>query len=407
MCSMRSRDSASIIHADLDSFYASVEQRDHPHLRGKPIVVGGGVVLAASYEAKAYGIFTPMGGRAAHALCPQLIEVPPRFDAYLEASKAVFEIFRETTPLVEGISIDEAFLDVSGLRRIAGSPREIAVELRRRVRTEVGLAISVGIAGTKFLAKVASAVGKPDGLLEVPIGTELDFLHPLPVERLWGVGPKTAEKLHARGITRVSEVAALEREALVGMLGRGSGHHLHTLAHNQDPRPVVTGRRMRSMGSQQALGRARPRSAADLDATLIGLVDRVARRLRGSQRVGRTVILRLRFGDFTRISRSHTVPEATDETIVLLEALRGLLHAELPRIATEGITLIGISVSNLEDARAVQLALPFGGIDRRSLDAAVDQVRDRFGSSAIGRTALVRRGLSREAPRLPDRAEAS
>jgi DNA polymerase-4 len=402
MCSMRERDSASIIHADLDSFYASVEQRDHPHLRGKPVVVGGGVVLAASYEAKAYGISTPMGGRAARQACPHLIEVPPRFDAYVEASKAVFEIFRDTTPLVEGISIDEAFLDVSGLRRIAGSPREIAVELRRRVRTEVGLAISVGIAGTKFLAKVASAVGKPDGLLEVPIGTELDFLHPLPVERLWGVGPRTAEKLHARGITRVSEVAALPQEALIGMLGRGSGHHLHALANNQDPRPVVTGRRMRSMGSQQALGRGR-RTAADLDAVLIGLVDRVARRLRASERVGRTVVLRIRFGDFTRISRSHTIAQSTDETVVLLEALRVLLHAELPRIADEGITLLGMAVSNLEDARAVQLALPFGGVDRRSLDAAVDQVRERFGSRSIGRTALVRRGLRAEAPRLPDR----
>lgn len=381
-----------------------MEQRDLPELRGKPVIVGGGVVLAASYEAKAFGIHTPMGGRAARQLCPQVIEVPPRFDAYVEASKAVFEIFRETSPLVEGISIDEAFIDVSGLGRVSGTPHEIAVELRRRVRDEVGLAISVGIAPTKFLAKVASAVGKPDGLLEVPVGGELEFLHPLPVERLWGVGPVTAAKLHERGITTVRQVAELPGEALVGMLGRGSGHHIHALANNRDPRRVVTGRRMRSMGSQQALGGRRPRSAADLDAVLIGLVDRVARRLRSSDRVGRTLILRIRLGDFSRISRSHTLAEASDETDVIQTALRALLHAELPRIADDGITLLGISVSNLEDARAVQLALPFGGVDRRSLDSALDQVRDKFGSSSIGRTSLVRNGLRREAPRLPDRS---
>jgi DNA polymerase-4 len=401
MCSMPAADTASIIHADLDSFYASVEQRDHPHLRGKPVIVGGGVVLAASYEAKAFGIHTPMGGRAARQLCPGVIEVPPRFDAYVEASKAVFGIFKETTPLVEGLSIDEAFLDVSGLRRVSGLPRDIAVGLRRRVRDEVGLAISVGIARTKFLAKVASAVGKPDGLLEVPAGTELDFLHPLPVERLWGVGPVTARKLHERGITTVGQVAELPEPSLVGMLGAGSGRHLFALAHNRDPRRVDTGRRRRSIGSQQALGRGH-RSIDDLDAVLVGLVDRVSRRLRSADRVGRTVVLRLRFGDFTRATRSHTMPEATDETLVLLQAVRSLLRAEVPRLRTEGITLLGISVANLEDARAVQLALPFGGIDRRRLDATVDQVRDKFGKASIGRTTLVRRPLRDEAPMLPD-----
>ena len=398
---MRARAAASILHADLDSFYASVEQRDRPELRGKPVIVGGGVVLAASYEAKAFGIHTPMGGRAARQLCPGVIEVPPRFDAYVEASKAVFAIFRDTTPLVEGLSIDEAFLDVGGLGRVSGPPRDIAVELRRRVREEVGLAISVGIASTKFLAKVASAVGKPDGLLEVPAGTEQDFLHPLPVERLWGVGPVTARTLHERGITTVGEVAALPEPALVGMLGAGSGRHLFALAHNRDPRRVDTGRRRRSIGSQQALGRGR-RSVDDLDAVLVGLVDRVSRRLRAADRVGRTVVLRLRFGDFTRATRSHTLAEATDETLVLLQAVRALLRAELPRLRTDGVTLLGLSVANLEDARAVQLTLPFGGVDRRRLDATVDQVRDRFGKAAIGRTTLVRRPLRPEAPMLAD-----
>src|SRR3954454_935523 len=254
-----SDDTAGILHADLDSFYASVEQRDDPRLRGRPVVVGGGVVLAASYEAKAFGVRTAMGGRQARSLCPGLVVVPPRFSAYVEASKAVFEVFENTTPLVEGISIDEAFLDVSGLRRIAGTPTEIATRLRAEVWEKVGLRITVGVARTKFLAKGASAVGKPDGLLVAPPDQELAFLHPLPVQRLWGVGAVTAAKLHGRGIFTVGEVAALPEAALVSMLGRAGGRHLHALAHNRDPRPVVTGHRRRSIGSQRALV-SRPKS---------------------------------------------------------------------------------------------------------------------------------------------------
>jgi DNA polymerase-4 len=269
------------------------------------------------------------------------------------------------------------------------------------VQAEVGLAITVGVARTKFLAKVASGVAKPDGLLVVEPEGELDFLHPLPVGRLWGVGPVTARKLAERGITTVADVAALSEEALVGILGPGSGHHLHALAHNRDPRRVETGRRRRSIGSQQALGR-RPRTAADLDAVLVGLVDRVARRLRKADRVGRTVVLRLRFGDFTRATRSHTLPEPTDETAGLLGALRSLLADELPRLRSQGVTLLGIAVANLDDARAVQLSLPFGGQDRRSLDAALDGVRARFGTEAVGRTVLVGRSLGPQIPMLPD-----
>jgi DNA polymerase-4 len=245
----------TILHADLDAFFASVEQRDNPRLRGRPVIVGGGVVLAASYEAKAFGVRTAMGGPQARRLCPDAIVVPPRMSAYSEASKAVFEVFEDTTPLVEGLSIDEAFLDVRGMRRLAGQPSEIALQLRRRVLERVGLPITVGIARTKFLAKVASAVAKPDGLLVVPPGEELAFLHPLPVERLWGVGRVTATKLHGRGITTVAQVARLDEEALIAMLGRASGRHLHALAHNRDPRPVRVGRRRRSIGSQRALGR--------------------------------------------------------------------------------------------------------------------------------------------------------
>ena len=258
---------AEILHADLDAFYASVEQRDDPRLRGKPVIVGGGVVLAASYEAKARGVKTAMGGRQWRRLCPDAIVVSPRMSAYSEASKAVFEIFRDTTPLVEGLSIDEAFLDVRGLRRIAGTPEEIAVRLRARVLDEVGLPITVGVARTKFLAKVASGVAKPDGLLVVPPDGELDFLHPLPVERLWGVGPKTAAKLHARGIHTVGEVAQLAEATLVTLLGRASGRQLHALSHNRDPRRVDTRRRRRSIGSQRALGRgARTPAELEVDA---------------------------------------------------------------------------------------------------------------------------------------------
>src|SRR4051812_41280498 len=265
-----------------------------------------GVVLAASYEAKAFGVRTPMGLTQARALCPRAIVVPPRMSAYSKASKDVFAVFRDTTPIVEGISIDEAFLEVGGLLKIRGTPTEIAGRLRRDVRERVGLPITVGVARTKFLAKVASGVGKPDGLLVVPPGGELAFLHPLPIERLWGVGPVTARKLRERQIHTVGEVAQLPEPLLVSMLGRASGRHLHALAHNRDPRRVRGGRRRRSMGAQRAIGRGR-HPPAELDATLVALVDRLARRLRAARRVCRTVMLRLRFADFSRATRSHTL----------------------------------------------------------------------------------------------------
>jgi DNA polymerase-4 len=393
-------DEATILHADLDSFYASVEQRDDPRLKGKPVIVGAGVVLAASYEAKAYGVRTPMGGLVARRLCPGAIVVSPRMSAYSEASKAVFEVFNDTTPLVEGISIDEAFLDVGGLRRIAGSPTEIAVKLRRDVLEHVGLPITVGVARTKFLAKVASGVAKPDGLLVVPPDAELDFLHPLPVERLWGVGQVTAAKLHRRGVTTVGEVALLGEASLVAMLGRAVGRQLHALSHNRDQRRVQTGRRRGSIGSQRALGRA-PRSRADLDATLAGLVDRVTRRMRTANRVGRTVVLRLRFDDFTRATRSHTMPRSTAHTQTILIALKGLLASSMPMIERQGITLLGISVSNLDNDDAIQLALPF---DRHSdaLDSTLDELRERFGTASVTRATQLGRDPGLTVPLLPD-----
>jgi DNA polymerase-4 len=391
----------TILHADLDAFFASVEQRDDPELRGKPVIVGGGVVLAASYEARAYGVHGAMGGARARRLCPHAIVVPPRFSAYVEASKAVFAVFENTTPLVEALSIDEAFLDVRGMERIAGSPVEIAMRLRRTVREQVGLAITVGVAGTKHLAKVASGVAKPDGLLVVPLGEETAFLHPLPVERVWGVGPVSAAKLHQRGLDTVGQVAQLAEAALVEILGRAAGHHLHALAHNRDPRPVRRRRRRRSIGAQRALGRS-PTTPSALDAVLVALVDRVTRRLRAAHRVCRTVVLRLRFDDFSRITRSHTLTEATTRTRIILAAERELLQGAMPMIERRGVTLLGVTLTNLDDAGAVQLALPMGNERAGALDAAVDDVREQFGLDAITRGVLVGRDPGISMPVLPD-----
>ena len=393
-------DEATILHADLDAFYASVEQRDDPRLRGLPVIVGGGVVLCSSYEARACGVRTAMGGRQARRLCPQAIVVPPRMSAYSDASKAVFEVFEQTTPLVEALSIDEAFLEVGGLRRVSGTPAEIAAQLRRDVLERVGLPITVGVARTKFLAKVASGVAKPDGLLVVPPEFELQFLHPLPVARLWGVGPVTADKLNRKGITTVGEVAGLAEPTLIAVLGRASGRHIHALAHNRDPRPVQARRRRRSIGSQHALGR-KPRSLEDIDAVLVGLVDRVTRRMRAAERVGRTVVLRLRFDDFSRATRSHTLVRATAQTDPILATARGLLSTATPMIERQGLTLVGISVGTLDDG-AVQLALPFDWERRALLDAVLDEVRDRFGTASVTRAVMLGREESVSVPMLPD-----
>jgi DNA polymerase-4 len=390
-----------ILHADLDAFYASVEQRDDPRLRGRPVIVGGGVVLAASYEAKACGVRTAMGGALARRLCPQAVVVPPRMSVYSAASKAVFEVFRDTTPVVEGLSIDEAFLDVGGLLRIAGTPSRIAARLRTEVLGAVGLPITVGVARTKFLAKVASGVAKPDGLLVVPHDRELEFLHPLPVERLWGVGKVTSAKLRDRGIHTVRQVAAMPEVDLVSLLGRGPGLHLHALAHNRDPRPVQPGRRRRSMGSQRALGRRR-RTMAELDEILVGIVDRLARRLRAAKRVCRTVVLRMRFADFSRATRSRTLVEATDHTETILAAVRRLLRESQSLVYDRGLTLIGVSLSNLDGDGAVQLVLPFEAGDGDALDTTLDGVRDRFGAGAVTRAALLGAEAGVEVPLLPD-----
>lgn len=395
------RGEASVLHADLDAFYASVEQRDAPALRGRPVIVGGGVVLAASYEAKARGVRTAMGGRQARELCPDAVVVPPRMEAYSQASKDVFAIFRDTTPLVEGISIDEAFLEVGGLRRIAGTPEQIAVQLRTRVRVEVGLAISVGVARTKFLAKVASAVSKPDGLLVVEPDDEKDFLLPLPVERLWGVGAATAEKLHGLGIRTVGQLAELEEATTERLLGRAAGAHLHALARLRDPRPVDTTRRRGSIGSQRALG-TRPRSPEELDLFLTQIVDRLARRLRDHDRVCRTVVLRLRYGDFAKATRSRSLRSPSDRTGLLLTVARGLLADAQPDIAARGITLIGVSLSQLGRADEVPPELPIDWDDGARLDTVLDAVRDRFGSASVGRAVQLGRDPGWSSPVLPE-----
>ncbi|HWU31272.1 MAG TPA: DNA polymerase IV [Marmoricola sp.] len=390
---------ASILHADLDSFYASVEQRDDPALRGRPVLVGGGVVLAASYEAKRRGVRTPMNLREARLRCPDAIVVPPRMEAYSQASKAVFEVFRDTTPLVDALSIDEAFLEVGGLNRLVGSPELIGDRLRTRIREEVGLPITVGIARTKFLAKVASVSAKPDGLLLVPPEGELDFLHPLPVGRLWGVGAVTEAALNRRGLITVGDVAALDEAALTSMLGKGGGRHLHALAHNRDPRPVETGRRRKSIGAQSALGNRR-RSTDEVEARLAGLVERVARRMRTANRRARTMTLRLRLADMSRLTRSHSWSVPTDRTDALVATARELFRRESELLAARGLTLIGISVSGF-DGDSVQLELP---LDRRpeALDSTLDDLRARFGAASVVRGSLVGRNTGFSVPLLPD-----
>ena len=384
---------ACILHADLDAFFASVEQRDDPALRGRPVLVGGGVVLAASYEARACGVRSAMGGTKARRLCPEAIVVPPRFSAYVQASRDVFAIFEETAPTVEVVSIDEAFLDVRGLERIGGSPEAIARRLRGTVREQVGLPISVGVASTKHLAKVASNAAKPDGLLAIAPGAELAFLHPLPVGRLWGVGPATEARLREHGIVTVGQLAGLPEGVLMTILGRAAGRRLHAISHNRDPRRVRSGHARRSVGSQSALGASRRRTPEELDAVAIALVDRVTRRLRKGGRVGRTVVLRLRFGDFTRATRSKTLPRPTAATAPVLVTLRALLAAERETIRRRGITLLGLSVTNLSRASeaGVQLELAVDGQPPPALDSTMDAIRDRYGTGALQRATLLGR----------------
>lgn len=392
-------DEGTVLHADLDSFFASVEQRDDPTLRGRPVIVGAGVVMAASYEARAHGVRGAMGGRQARRLCPDAVVVPPRMEAYARASRDVFAVFHDTTPLVEGVSIDEAFLEVAGLRRIRGTPSAIATSLRRDVRDRVGLPISVGVARTKYLAKVASAMAKPDGLLVVPLSDERRFLHSLPVQALWGVGPRTTEKLHAIGLRTIADVARLEVADLAPVVGKAAARHLHGLASGEDPRSVQTGRRRRSVGAQHALGRGE-RDPRDVEIVLATLVDRVARRLRAADRTALTVVVRVRFEDFTSSTSSRTLARPSAHTEVILQTALTLLRARAEELERRGTTLIGVQCSGLDD-HGEQLALPLEP-DTRTLDDTLDAVRERFGSRAVQRAAQVGRTERDAMPTLPD-----
>ena len=399
--------SASILHADLDAFYASVEQRDNPELRGRPVIVGTGVVLAASYEAKDRGIYTTMNGRDARRTCPDAVFVPPRMDAYSRASRQVYEIFNDTAPVVEGLSIDEAFLEVGGMEHISGTPPEIAAQLRARVLREAGLRISVGVARTKFLAKVASGASKPDGLLVVEPEREEAFLHPLPIEALWGVGKVTTAKLNGMGIRTVGDVARTSRVRLAPLIGDSAADHLLDLANGRDPRRVEPRERRKSIGAQSAFPRG-SRTPGQVDSLAAALVDRTARRLREAGRATRTISVGLRFGDFSRASRARTLAFPTDETETILAAVRELFEASREEIAEKDLTLIGISLGNLRNADTVQMELPLaedaGGRvkDNAALDQAVDDVRQRFGDGLIKRASMIDADQGLPVPTLPD-----
>lgn len=387
----------SIMHADLDAFYASVEQLLDPSLRGRPIAVGGGVVLAASYEAKAFGVDGGMSGRLAKRLCPNLTFVGGHFSEYQRLGDAVMEVLGSFTPLIERVSIDEAFLDVSGARRLFGTPRDIGAAIRERVRDEIGLPISVGAASTKHLAKVASQVAKPDGLVVVEPGSEQAFLRPLPIELLWGVGPVMQQRLHAKGIRTIGQLATTAPEVLESILGHAIGRRVGLLAVNEDDRAVRRTPRAGSIGSQSALGRVAP--TPDLLWTVLGrIADRVSARLRRAARAARTITVRVRFRDLAAVTRSATLATATSATRTIAEVAVALAEIALRDHPDQReITLLAISLSNLCDAGAVQLELPFDSPavhGRAALDAAMDDLRERFGKESVGyaRAALLARG---------------
>lgn len=387
---------ATILHADLDAFYASVEQLLEPSLRGKPIAVGGGVVLAASYEAKAFGVRGGMSGRDARQLCPQLIFVGGHFRDYQRLGDAAIKVIGDFTPLVERISIDEAFADVAGCTHLFGAPVEIAATIRQRVRTELGLPISVGVARTKHLAKIASQVAKPDGLVVVDPDAELGFLHELPVELMWGVGPVTRRRLDAIGVATIGELARLSERSLTRLLGPAAGEKLAALSWNRDPRQLTPHRRARSAGAQSALGR-KPAIERVIRPTLLHLADRVATRLRAKSRPGRTVTVRVRFADLKSVTRAVTLDAPICTTILLARLAESLVRAILADHPREKIiSLLAISVSHLEKQRDLALELPLGlpdealrpgtptGVARWAADSAIDKIRDRFGWEAIG-----------------------
>ncbi len=399
----------SILHIDLDAFYASVEQLADPRLRGRPVIVGGlgrrGVVAAASYEARRYGVHSAMPMGRARRACPDGVFLAPRFDAYGEASRSVMAILRDVTPLVEPLALDEAFLDVSGARRLHGSAPEIAALLRARIKAETGLVASVGVATTKFVAKLASDLAKPDGMLVVEAGTEIEFLHPLEVRQLWGVGPKTGERLAQLGVRTIGDLAALPEDTLVHALGDANGRHLHALAWNRDDRGVEPDHEVKSVGHEETFSTDLTEREA-LRCEALRMSERVAERLREGRRTGRTVQLKLRYKDFRTITRSRTLPEPTNLATDIAAVARALLDAV---DVGDGIRLLGVAVQQLQivddlngdDGMQDQLPLDLDrgaarGSDprQRAVEESMDAVRKRFGDGAVGPAALMQRAPS-------------
>ena len=394
----------TILHVDLDAFYASVEVLDNPGLAGRPVLVGGtgarGVVAAASYEARRFGVHSAMPMARARRLCPQAVILPPRFEAYAAKSAAVHEIFAAFTPLIEPIALDEAFLDVTGAVRLLGTGPEIGAAIRARVRAETGLAASVGVATTKLVAKLASEDAKPDGLLVVEPQTELAFLQPHPVGRLWGVGPATLARLERLGVKTVGDLAALPEDSVVDALGQAHGRALHALAEGRDDRPVESDREAKSIGQEETF----PRDVADLEQLrreVQRLSERVGGRLREKGLAGRTVTLKVRFPDFRTITRSATTPEPISVTADITRLALELLGRA--GIGAGGVRHLGVSVRSLIAAPAHQEAFPFGDepaaepetAAAHRVQGAIDAVRARFGADAVGPAALVGPGEPR------------
>ncbi|MFI7597720.1 DNA polymerase IV [Actinoplanes sp. NPDC049681] len=383
----------TVLHVDMDAFFASVEIRRRPELRGKAVVVGGagprGVVSSASYEARRYGVRSAMPGMRARALCPHAVFLPPDFSAYSAASDAVMRIFRDVTPLVEPLSLDEAFLDVAGAQRLLGRPAVIAASIRRRVFEEQRLTCSVGVAPSKFVAKLGSTRAKPDGMMVVPAGQVLDFLHPLPVGALWGVGEKAAAQLHRLGLATVGDLARAPLSMLRSAVGEASAAHLHELSWGRDPRRVVAGHEEKSIGAELTYD-TDVTDPAVIRRSMLALADKVGARLRASGNVGRTVSIKIRFPDFRTVNRSRTVQTTTDVAREIFEISWALFQALRPG---EPIRLVGIRVEGLAAAATASRQLTLGEPERgwREAEAAADAVAARFGRSIVGPASLLGR----------------
>ena len=390
------------LHVDMDAFYAAVEVRRRPELRGRPVIVGGtgsrGVVAAASYEARVFGIHSAMPSTRARRLCPHAVFLPGDHSHYGEVSHRVMAILADVTPLVEPLSLDEAFLDVRGAARLLGPAPELAARIRGRILEQEQLTCSVGVASSKFMAKLATERAKPrveptgpvwgSGVHVVEAGAELDFLHPLPVTALFGVGPATARRLTRLGVETVGDLAALPERSLVAALGTAAGRQLHQLANGIDDRPVVVNRLPRSISHEETFARdLHTRSVLEAEVARLG--DAVARRLRASSLVARTIVLKVRFGDFKTITRSVTLPDPTDGARDVVAAARGLLSAVDP---TPGVRLLGVGASGLVDASTQQLSFEDGTPLHDAAEHIADRIRDRFGDSAIGTAAAIRGG---------------